>query len=332
MKKIYFYLPVLLLATLLAACGQSRNKSNKTTTKAKRTVSVPNFNVDSAYAFVAKQVQFGPRVPGTPAHAACERWLVKKFRAYSDTVIVQPFKATTYDGVSRSGANIIASFSPDNPNRILLMAHWDARPFADHDKNPKNWKKPIDAANDGASGVGVLLEAARQFHLHHPDIGVDIVLFDLEDWGPPKYLNFKGGEKFWALGAQYWAHHPQVPGYSAKFGILLDMVGAKNAKFLKEGFSNQYAGYYVNEIWRTARALGYDNYFPNVNGFTIDDDHKFVNEIAGIPSVDIIQQDPNSSNGTFWEYWHTIHDTMDKIDKKTLKVVGQVLLQVIYTQ
>ncbi|MBN2637646.1 MAG: M28 family peptidase [Bacteroidales bacterium] len=332
MKKALFYFPIALLALLISACGNSQRSPKQQNSDTKAMVNVPNFNADSAYAFVAKQVDFGPRVPGTPAHAACEEWLVKKFKEYSDTVIVQRFQAQTYDGVMRKGANIIASFEPNNPKRILLMAHWDSRPFADHDKNPKNWKKPIEAANDGASGVGVLMEMARQFRLHHPNVGVDIVLFDLEDWGPPKFLNFKDGEDFWALGAQYWAHHPQVPGYSARFGILLDMVGAKNAHFPKEYFSRQYAGYYVDMIWRTARALGYDNYFVNTNGDPIDDDHLFVNKIAGIPSVDIIQLDPNSSNGTFWEYWHTTHDTLNKIDKQTLKVVGQVLLNVVYNQ
>lgn len=332
MKRFLFYFPIAVLALLLSSCGNSGHSSNQKNAQTKPMVSVPDFNADSAYAYVAKQVAFGPRVPGTPAHAACEKWLVKKFKEYSDTVIVQRFQAQTYDGITRKGANIIASFEPDNPKRILLMAHWDSRPFADHDKNPKNWNKPIEAANDGASGVGILMEMARQFHLHHPNVGVDIVLFDLEDWGPPKYLNFKGGDDFWALGAQYWAKHPQITGYSAKFGILLDMVGAKNAKFPKEYFSRQYAGYYVNMIWRTARALGYDNYFVNTNGDPIDDDHLYVNKIAGIPSVDIIQLDPSSPNGTFWKYWHTTHDTLGKIDKQTLKVVGQVLLTVVYNQ
>lgn len=333
MKRTAIAIIVIFFWILLPSCGQnsrSDKKSKKSFSSHK--INIPQFNADSAYYFVKKQVEFGPRVPGTFAHKACERWLAKKFKEYSDTVIIQHFTAKTYDGVTRKGENIIASFEPNNPNRILLMAHWDSRPFADHDKNKANWNTPIQAANDGASGVGVLLELARQFHLHHPKVGVDIVLFDLEDWGPPSYLHFKGGDKFWALGAQYWAKHPQVKGYSAKFGILLDMVGAKNAHFLKEYYSEQYANYYVNLIWRTARALGYDNYFPNVQGFPIDDDHLYVNKIAGIPSVDIIQQDPNSSNGTFWEYWHTTHDTIDKISKETLKVVGQVLLNVIYTQ
>ncbi len=314
----------------LVSCGENSRSAQTGEKKKKETVMIPDFNADTAYAYVAKQVSFGSRVPGTKAHAACGSWIVHKLKAFADTVQVQKFSARTYDGVLRKGENIIGSFYPKYQNRILLMAHWDARPFADHDPDKANWDKPIMAANDGASGVGVLLELARQFHLHHPNVGIDIVFFDLEDWGPPAYLNLQGKEDAWALGAQYWARQAKASGYSATFGILLDMVGAKNATFLKEYYSRQYARYYVNRIWKTARGLGYDNYFPNRDGYPIDDDHLYVNKIAGIPSVDIIQLDPESPNGTFWKYWHTQGDTLDKIDKQTLKAVGQVLLTVIY--
>lgn len=331
MKYKLFLVFSTIAAFTLASCGQfSRSAQTRKDKPVEKTVNIPNFNADSAYAYTAAQVAFGSRVPGTPAHAACAKWIIRKLKSFADTVYVQKFKARTYDGVLRSGENIIGSFFPDYQNRVLLMAHWDSRPFADHDPDKAKWNTPIMAANDGASGVGVLLEMAREFHLHHPNVGIDIVLFDLEDWGPPAYLHLQGKENSWALGAQYWARHPQVPGYSATFGILLDMVGAKNATFLKEYYSRQYARYYVNLIWRTARGLGYDNYFPNRDGYPIDDDHLYVNKIAGIPSVDIIQLDPNSPNGTFWKYWHTTGDTMDKIDKQTLKAVGQVLLTVIY--
>ncbi len=318
MKYKLLFIFSIITTLVIVSCGESSRPAQTKKKKAvNKTVSIPEFNMDSAYAYVAAQVAFGPRVPGTPAHAACEKWIIRKLKSFADTVYVQKFKARTYDGVLRSGENIIGSFFPNYQNRVLLMAHWDSRPFADH-------------ANDGASGVGVLLEMAREFHLHHPNVGIDIVFFDLEDWGPPAYLKIQGKENSWALGAQYWARHPQVPGYSATFGILLDMVGAKDATFLKEYYSRQYARYYVNLIWKTARGLGYDNYFPDKNGYPIDDDHLYVNKIAGIPSVDIIQLDTNSPNGTFWKYWHTSGDTMDKIDKQTLKAVGQVLLTVIY--
>ena len=330
--KLFLILP-LLAVVALASCGQNSRSANNKKEKAavQKTVDIPDFNQDSAYAYTAAQTAFGPRVPGTPAHAACARWIIRKLKSFADTVTVQKFKARTYDGVLRSGENITGSFFPDYQNRVLLMAHWDSRPFADHDPDKANWKKPIMAANDGASGVGVLLEMARQFHLHHPNVGIDIVFFDLEDWGPPAYLHVQGKENSWALGAQYWAKQAKASGYSATFGVLLDMVGAKNATFLKEYYSRQYARYYVRMIWKTARGLGYDNYFPNRDGYPIDDDHLYVNKIAGIPSVDIIQLDPDSPNGTFWKYWHTQGDTLDKIDKQTLKAVGQVLLTVIYS-
>jgi len=327
---------ILSLTIMLSSCGQSsRTTQKKGKIKNKKSISsisIPQFNADSAYQFVAKQVAFGPRVPGTPAHHLCAKWMVNKLKSYTPHVIIQAFSAHTYDHVLRKGKNIIASFSPEKTSRILLMAHWDSRPFADHDKDKSKWRTPIDAANDGASGVGVLIELARLFHLQNPQIGIDIVLFDLEDWGAPEDIRNQGKEEDWALGAQYWAKHPHTQGYSANFGILLDMVGAKNATFLKEYYSRQYARYYVNKIWKTAAGLGYDNYFPNRDGYPIDDDHYYINKIAGIPSVDIIQLDPNSSNGTFWEYWHTMGDTMDKIDKNTLKVIGQVLMTVIYSE
>ena len=330
--KLFLILPLLAVITL-ASCGENSRSANNKKEKAtvQKTVAIPDFNRDSAYAYTAAQTAFGPRVPGTLAHAACARWIIRKLKSFADTVTVQKFKARTYDGVLRSGENIIGSFFPDYQNRVLLMAHWDSRPFADHDPDKANWNKPIMAANDGASGVGVLLEMARQFHLHHPNVGIDIVFFDLEDWGPPAYLHLQGKENSWALGAQYWAKQAKASGYSSTFGVLLDMVGAKNATFLKEYYSRQYARYYVRLIWKTARGLGYDNYFPNRDGYPIDDDHLYVNKIAGIPSVDIIQLDPDSPNGTFWKYWHTQGDTLDKIDKQTLKAVGQVLLTVIYS-
>ncbi len=325
MKKFLF----VLLGLTVLGCGNPKTKKTSENNSEKKSISIPVFNADSAYSYTAKQVSFGPRVPGTKAHEECANWLVQKLSGFSDTVFVQKFKARTYDNVVRQGKNIIGSFHPEYQNRILLMAHWDSRPFADHDKDPAKHRTPIDAANDGASGVSVLLEMARQFHKQNPDVGVDIVLFDLEDWGPPSDLNLSG-ENYWGLGSQYWAKNPHVPGYTAVFGILLDMVGAKDATFTKEYFSRQYARYYVDLVWNKAFSMGYDNYFIDRDGYPIDDDHKFVNEIAGIPSIDIIHLDTESSNGTFYEYWHTTGDTMDKIDKNTLKAVGQVLLTVVY--
>ena len=320
-----------LILLFITSCGtQTGNK--KATTKTVRSNIVSGFNADSAYAFTAKQVAFGPRVPGTKAHAECASWMINKLKKFSDTVYVQKFKARTYDGVTRKGINIIASLNPEESSRVLLLAHWDSRPFADHDKDPANYHKPIDAANDGASGVAVLMELMRQFKLKNPGKGVDVLLVDLEDWGPPDFENHPYKEENWGLGSQYWAKSPHIPGYQANYGILLDMVGAKNPIFKKEYYSMGYAGYVVNEVWRIAGELGYGDYFVNEEAGAISDDHVFINKYRNIPTIDIIHLDSHSSNGSFYEYWHTTGDTMDKIDKNTLLMVGTVVGTTVYNE
>lgn len=331
MRFRFFIVSLLVVVAGLSSCDQGHKTTQaKSNPVQKKEVTVPVFNADTAYYFVEKQISFGPRVPGTKAHDACLSWLTGKLKQYSDTVIVQQFKARTYDKIVRSGANIIASFNPANKKRILLMAHWDSRPFADHDPDASKHRTPIDAANDGASGVGVLLEMARQFHLKNPGVGVDIVLFDLEDWGPPTDLRLSN-EEYWGLGSQYWAKNPHVYGYKAQFGILLDMVGAADPAFRKEGYSTEYARYYQDKVWLQAQDLGYGDYFLSEKGPAISDDHVFVNKYLKVPSVDIIDLRPESSNGTFFEYWHTTGDNMSVIDKESLKITGTVLLWVVYT-
>ena len=330
MKLKYSLFAILSLIIVLTSCeNQSKTHRPKNNQKQKNTVVVPQFNADSAYYFVEKQVLFGPRVPGTEAHAACAIWLTEKLNQYADTVIVQSFKARTYDKVTRHGKNIIASFKPEVRNRVLLMAHWDSRPFADYDADKANHRTPIDGANDGASGVGVLLEIARQFHLKLPDVGVDIILFDLEDWGPPADLNIYDS-KYWGLGSQVWSKYPHVRRYDASFGILLDMVGAANPTFRKEYFSRTLARYVLDLVWNTASDLGYSDYFLDEDGGAVNDDHVYVNEIAKIPSIDIIHLEPATSTNSFFEHWHTLGDSLDKIDKQSLKMVGQVVMTVVY--
>jgi hypothetical protein len=216
-------------------------------------------------------------------------------------------------------------------------AHWDSRPYADHDPDKANTRTPIDGANDGASGVGILLECARLFKAQPlPEkLGIDIVLFDLEDYGPhteeaEKY--YDGETNYWALGSQYWAKHPHVYGYKAYYGILLDMVGGSEPSFPKEYYSQGYAGWVSNKVWRKAFDLGYRPFFSNEMGTAISDDHIPMNEIAGIPTIDIIDLQPNSSNECFPEVWHTLSDNLENIDKTTLGMVGDVLLHVIYEE
>ena len=319
---------VLLLA--LIACDSSQKPSaTRKENKSRKVVSVPVFSGDSAYAHVATQVAFGPRVPGTEAHARCAQWLAGKLGEVADTLILQRFKARTYDNVTRNGINMIASFQPEKKSRILLMAHWDSRPFSDHDPDESKLMQPIDGANDGASGVSVLLEMARHFKSQPPEVGVDIILFDLEDWGPPANTEAYN-ESYWGLGAQHWSKSPHIPGYRASYGILLDMVGAKDPEFRKEYFSRQYARYIIDLVWNTASDLGYGAYFLDEEGIATTDDHYFVNKYAGIPSIDIIHLENDRSNSSFFPYWHTSGDNLDKISPLSLRIVGEVVMHVVY--
>lgn len=332
----------IILVLLFFACGQNKprkteNGERKTENGKLSTLHFPLFNADSAYAFVKAQTDFGPRVPNTEAHDQCAAWLVEKLTEYADTVMVQEFRTRLYNNKGIDGKNIIASFNPKAGKRIILCAHWDSRPYADHDPDEANWNTPIDGANDGASGVGVLVETARCFHSQPlPEkLGVDIILFDLEDYGP----RFDQSEQYyddrrnhWALGSQFWASQHHIRGYQASFAILLDMVGGPNPSFRKEYYSQGYAAWLSNKVWRTAQDLGYGRYFINELGDPISDDHLPLNEIAGIPSIDIIDLNPNSSNQCFPEVWHTLNDNIENIDKNTLKMVGEVLIHSVYQE
>lgn len=331
MKQLFNVLILIVLTFISISCNNTTIKK-KEISQEKEKVAVPDFNSDTAYYFVKKQLDFGPRVPNTSANIKCMKFLSKTLKRYTPDVIIQNFKAKAYNGETLIGNNIIAVFNPELKNRIMLSAHWDSRPYADHDPDIKNHNTPIDGANDGASGVGVLIEIARQMSIKNPEIGVDIILFDTEDYGPPQDNQSQSGEDFWALGSQYWAKNPHTPDYKAKYGILLDMVGASDAKFPKEGFSMNYASDVVEKVWTIANDIGYNDYFLNQRGSFIDDDHYYVNKYINIPTIDIIHLDPNSQNGTFFEHWHTIKDDINTIDKNTLKVVGQTLLFLIYEE
>jgi len=329
LSLLFFFLSLF----FLASCGQSDSSQRKqaTTTEAVAPhISVPDFNADSAYYFVEKQVLFGPRVPGSQAHAECADWLVQTLERFTTEVTVQDFRARVHTNQVLNGKNIIASFNPEKHRRILLAAHWDSRPYADHDPDPANHQKPIDGANDGASGTGVLLEIARQLSMQNPPVGVDIILFDLEDYGPPQDSQTYESTDMWGLGSQHWSKNPHIPRYTANFGILLDMVGAPDAKFPLEGFSMFYAPDITKKVWELAGRLGYGDLFTFEQGGYITDDHYFINRHARIPTINIIHLDPKSSNGTFYEYWHTIKDNMDQIDPRTLGIVGEVVLNVVY--
>ena len=326
--KYMSYRSLLIISTLLTI-GCSTEPQQKTKTILKVKIEVPTFNADSAYAFVAKQVSFGPRVISSKGWKNCAIWLEKKFKTYTSTVIVQQAPITTYDGKNHTLKNIIASFSPEKNNRVALFAHWDSRHIADHDTENQN--KPILGANDGGSGVGVLIEMARQFSITNPTIGVDIILFDAEDYGQPENSSYPVMQDSWCLGSQYWSMNPHKQNYFAQYGILLDMVGAKDATFRHEQFSSYYASNILQKVWRKASRLGFSNHFVFENANQILDDHYYVNTITGIPTIDIIEYDP-ATETNFNKHWHTHKDDMDNIDKSTLYAVGQTLLEVIYTE
>lgn len=312
------------------SCNTGNGKGATTgQTEEKTVIKAPDFNADSAYQYVKAQVDFGPRVPNTAEHVACGNYLAKKLEEYGAKVTNQYADLTAYDGKILKARNIIGAYKPDLKKRVALFAHWDTRPWADKDKDEANHHTPILGANDGASGVGVLLEIARQINLQEPTIGIDIIFFDAEDGGTPDFYEGRHEETSWCLGSQYWSRIPHVQGYNARFGILLDMVGGKGATFYREAASMKYAKSIVNKVWKKAKEIGYETYFINEDGGGVTDDHVFVNQIARIPTIDIVPMDEDSS---FFPHWHTIGDTMDVIDKSTLKAVGQTVMEVIYNE
>jgi len=316
------------LVLAIVSCDSSKKET--TSAPAKPGVAVPSFNADSAYAYVQAQVDFGPRVPNTAAHGFAGDYLINQLESYGGIVKVQSFEETTFDGERLSLRNIMGQFNTSAKKRILLAAHWDTRPFAD--KDAVDTMKTPDGANDGASGVGVLLEIARMISQEQPTVGVDILFFDGEDWGEknntsrpnlPAHL-----ESWWALGSQYWSKNNG--NYHAYYGILLDLVGAKGAQFYVEGYSDQYAPKIVKKVWNTASQIGYSNYFIYKEQGVINDDHLYVNKHTTIQMIDIIQHDPIT--GSFGDYHHTLKDNMDIIDRRTLKAVGQTVLHVLYNE
>lgn len=280
---------------------------------------VPAFSADSAYAYVKAQVDFGPRNPGSIGHANALAYMTDELRRYSGgQVFVQRFQTEGYNE-TLSLANVIAAFNPSAETRIMLCAHWDTRPRADQDSNPSDVGQPILGANDGASGVGVLLELARIFADNPPPIGVDIVFFDGEDYGVESDL----GKYF--LGSRHWSANPPVAGYMPRFAILLDMVGGVNPRFPKEGFSMNYAAPVVEQVWSIASELGHSSSFLSETSQPVADDHMILNQNYGLPTINIIHY-------PFPEYWHTSGDTMDNIRPETLQAVGDVLLELIYNR
>ena len=291
----------------------------------------PDFNADSAYIYLQEQCDFGPRTMNSVAHDKCEKWIIQKFEQYGCKVTTQKATLNGYDGTPLRSTNIMASYNPKATTRIMFCAHWDCRPWADNDPDSTNWHKPIVAANDAASGVGVMIELARILKGSGLELGVDFICFDAEDYGTPQWFEGEDPGDTWALGAQYFANNlPE--GYAPRYGILLDMVGGVGAKFYREGMSMQYAPAIVKKVWNAARQVGYGSYFPKADGGMITDDHIPVNQTANIPCIDVIPYYPDCAQSSFGPTWHTIADNMDNIDKNTLKAVGQTMVQVLFTE
>ena len=309
------------LATATMGCNDSKKGAVSTRTPK---VEAPEFSADSAYAFCAAQCAFGPRTMNSVAHDSCGQWIAAKFESYGLRVTEQHATLKGFDGTPLRSNNIIAALNPEATKRILVCAHWDSRPWADNDPDPANHQKPVMAANDGASGVAVMLEMARVLSGGAlTGMGVDFICFDAEDWGSDNVSDS------WALGSQYWASHPHSSSSKPLFGILLDMVGGQGARFFQEGFSLLYAEDVVEKVWNTAESLGYASFFPKKEGGSITDDHRPVNEVADIPCIDIIPYYPDCRESSFGPTWHTVNDDMEHIDRNTLKAVGQTLVQVV---
>ncbi|OEK06835.1 M28 family peptidase [Roseivirga misakiensis] len=318
----------------LCACGSGESSSSDSK-KAEPLKTAPAISADSAYAFVQRQVDFGPRVPNSNAHRETSKWLKSKFESYGASVTMQEFTDYVYDGTKVELTNIIASFYPEKKKRIMLSAHWDTRPFSD--QGPDDKYAAIDGANDGASGVGVLLEVARVLSQSaDPNVGVDIILFDGEDWGEHDEVASKelpvDKRTWWCLGSQYWSKNKHKANYSAFYGILLDMVGAPNATFYYDTVSQENAGRVLQSVWSIAERLGYGSMFKMELGFgRITDDHVYINEDARIPMIDIIDYRPGTDVG-FTPAWHTENDNMDNISKETLGKVANVIMTVLYNE
>ena len=329
--KHCFVLSILFVG-LMSSCKNSKtDTSNNVNNASAYNKLSPEFNKDSAYVFVEEQVEFGNRVPNSNEHKLCGDYLVEKLDSFGASVIEQNFTMKAYNGDVLNGRNIIGSYKPEMEKRILLFAHWDTRPYADQEDDTNKQKRPILGANDGASGVGVLLEIARQLGIHKPAIGVDIIFFDLEDYGPPSFNEHDSNPDWWCLGSQYWGENPHIKDYKADFGILLDMVGAPNPTFYREAISMNYAENIVEKVWSTARQLGYSSSFLTEYAGGITDDHVYVNQLRQIPSIDII--DLKKENGfSFNDTWHTHDDNMKNISKESLGMVGETVLEVVYKE
>ena len=350
MRRFLIFNFSFLICLLFASCSQKQQTPVR-----------PAFSADSAYAYIEKQMAFGPRVPNSAAHMQCAVWLIEQLRACGAEVELQKGEMPDYRGNNQQIYNIIGHFyTPETASRarILLGAHYDTRPWSDEEEDYSDRFYNVPGANDGASGVGVLLEVARQLGMrmdtanpqspaaNHPfTTPVDIIFFDVEDSGSPHFYTGTEREDTWCLGSQLWAtnyaknvknevnrspmaENSQLSIVNYQYGLVLDMVGAPDAIFPREMYSSNYAGNYQQRIWQSAQKLGYGALFSDLQSYPITDDHYYVNRIAGIPCVDIIHYDIRNATGFPW-WWHTRQDDLSNISKQTLQAVGEVVMSLL---
>lgn len=298
---------------------------------------VPQFVADSAMAYARAQCGFGPRVMNSEAHERCARWIEAEFRRHGCAVTRQEAVLRGYDGTLLRSANIIATNdTTPRRTRIMLCAHYDSRPWADNDPDSLNWRKPVLAANDGASGIAVMLEVARLLaKADTAAVAVDFVCLDAEDWGTPQW--HKGAslvEDPWALGAQHFASEYAAGRYPRRlaWAVLLDMVGGEGATFAIEGMSKELAPQIVDKVWTAAARAGQGAMFPRTDGAMVTDDHIPLNRVAGIPAADVIAYYPNCPQSSFGPTWHTLADTPDHLSAATMQAVGETLIRLIYSE
>lgn len=292
----------------------------------------PRASGDTLLALVKAQVDLGPRNPGSKGHEACHALLLRTLQRYGvDSVSLYDLPVKTFQGTPLIARNILASINPQVANRILYVAHWDTRPWADNDEDIPSRLQPVPGANDGASGVSVLLEVARLVATDttFAPLGIDLLFVDAEDCGESE--NWGASEETWCLGTQAWARKmPYTAHNKPRFGVLFDMVGGFDARFHREHTSHMMAPAVVDKVWAIAQASGMADRFPNTIGATIIDDHLFLNR-AGIPTINIIEN-VNPETGSFNPTWHTLADDVASIDPRTLEEVAQIAVNVLYNE
>lgn len=318
MRHIYLVLTISLM-TVFIGCRNDKTKQmnpNNTTP-----VKVPAVSGDSMMAMVSRQLAFGVRYPGSEGHLKARDWIVAAAKSYGAEVEIQEFKADFLGKKGVQAYNIIARINPDQKERIALFAHWDSRLIAEKDSDATKKNQPILGAVDGAGSVSALLEIARQIQQNPVNLGVDMVFFDAEDQGEEAKI------ESWCLGSQYWSKNYPEDATKPKFGILVDLIGAKGSVYGKEEISYNFASLLVENVWKLAHAMGKSSLFVNLPVGPITDDHYYVNMYAGIPTIDIIATKPS---GQFGDYHHTHSDNIDALDKDNLTSVVQVVTAVVY--